>query len=73
MNKELFMEIRLFNGLSQAEFAKSVGVSNATVCRIESGERSISDFIRSKVARKYDITSDEFKEWRERYHKLAKE
>lgn len=56
--KELITEIRRSHGMSQAEFAKSVGVSDAMVSRLEAGDREPG---RKTLAGLYPLCNDEQK------------
>lgn len=58
MDRQLIKSIRLFNGLSQSEFSVKIGVSESTISRIESGERSISDRVRMGVVRNFEISPE---------------
>ncbi len=40
---ERFKELRKTLGMNQREFGKLFGVSNATVCQIETGKRNVSE------------------------------
>jgi len=42
--------IRISKGLTQAELAELLGVVEATISRIESGQRNVSDRIRIRIA-----------------------
>jgi len=70
MDCKLFREIRLYHGLSQDEFARLLGVSRSTIQMIEAGKRKITDRIRYRLAKCFDLTP-EFIETVERATKLA--
>jgi DNA-binding XRE family transcriptional regulator len=69
MTSELFRLIRLYSGKTQREFANFIGVSNATVGYIETGQRAITPNIKSKLAAKFDL-SDDFYAYIEKYRKF---
>lgn len=66
MNKELLKDIRLFKEMTQEQFADWLGVSRITIALIESDQRNVSDTVVSKLALKFDVTSDDFIAFRER-------
>lgn len=66
MNKDLLKDIRLFKGMTQREFADWLGVSQITIALIESNQRNVSDTVASKLAHKFDVTSDDFIAYRKR-------
>lgn len=72
MNKELLKDIRLFKGMTQAQFADWIGVSRITIALIESEHRNVSDTVASKIALKFDVTDDDFIAYRERRAKTQK-
>lgn len=66
MNKELLKDIRLFKEMTQEQFAEWLGVSRITIALIESDQRNVSDTVASKLAHKFDVTSDDFMAYRKR-------
>lgn len=60
MNADKFRAIRLYLNLTQEEFAKILGVSQATVGRIENGSLGITPRVKAKIASKVEITDDFF-------------
>jgi transcriptional regulator with XRE-family HTH domain len=70
VRKEIFKAIRLYLGLSQSEFAKKLGVSETTVCLIEKGERRVTDRVRMRLAKHFELTP-EFLDYVERANKLS--
>jgi len=66
MNKELLKDIRLFKGMTQEDFAKWLGISRMTIALIESDQRNVSDAVAGKLSHKFDVTNDDFLEYRKR-------
>ncbi|MED0701081.1 helix-turn-helix transcriptional regulator [Aeribacillus composti] len=60
MNADKFRAIRLYLNLTQEEFAKMLGVSLATVGRIENGSLDITPRVKAKIASKIELTDDFF-------------
>lgn len=60
MNADKFRAIRLYLNLTQEEFAKMLGVSQATVGRIENGSLDITPRVKAKIASKIELTDDFF-------------
>jgi DNA-binding XRE family transcriptional regulator len=69
MTSEMFRLIRLYTGKSQREFADHIGVSNATIGFIETGQRAVTPNIKAKLAAKFDL-DDAFFVYIEKYKKL---
>ena len=57
--KELIKQIREAKGMSQAEFARAIGVSQSAISRIESGERMPG---RDTMAGLFAITSGQLRQ-----------
>lgn len=70
MTNETFKLIRLYSGMSQRAFAKYIGVSPATVGLIEANCRPVSEYVRAKLAAKFDL-NDDFLEYVRKYRKLS--
>lgn len=58
MNSKVFKSIRIYHGHTQSAFASLLGVSESTVAAIETGRREISDTVRIKLARHFDINEE---------------
>lgn len=63
MNNEQFRAIRHYKKMTQREFADWLGVSIATIAKIEAGHMDISDSIRWRLAHKFDASSPDFIEY----------
>lgn len=57
MNKRL-KEVRLSLGMKQAEFADKIGVTNTAICKLESGERNLTDQMVISICRTYNVNED---------------
>lgn len=60
MTNEQVKLIRLYSGLSQEEFAKEVGLGTSTIAKIEVGYAKVTDRVRARILRKYDLTNPEY-------------
>ena len=60
---------RLFENLSQSEFAAEIGYSQATIGLVESGQREPSRQLRGAIARRFPYT-DEFLSFLYDYEKM---
>jgi len=60
MTNEMFRAIRLYKDLTQRDFAKIIGISKATVGRIESGSLRVTPRVKAKIASKIELTDDFF-------------
>jgi DNA-binding XRE family transcriptional regulator len=69
MTNQTFRYIRLYLKMGQTEFAEYLEIGRPSVYLIESGDRKVSDKVRSKVAHKFEPT-DDFYEFVERMRKL---
>jgi len=49
VNSETVHAIRISKGLSQAAFAKSLGVAESTIAAVESRHRNVSDNLRTRI------------------------
>lgn len=58
-NKDVKM-IRLYEGLTQAQFAQKYGLAESTIAKIEAGWVGVSDVTRSKILRKFDMAEPDF-------------
>lgn len=58
MDGEKFRAIRLWKGMTQQEFADLLGVSVATVARIETGSLDVSPRIRAKIVSRVNLDDD---------------
>lgn len=58
MNGEKFRAIRLWKDMTQQEFADLLGVSVATVARIESGSLDVSSRIKAKIVSRVNLDDD---------------
>jgi len=70
MPNETFALIRLYTGMSQKDFAEHIGVSKGTVGMIETGQRSVTPYVRAKLAAKFEL-DDAFFVFLEKFHKLS--
>lgn len=70
MNKNIFKSVRLYLGMSQSEFADFLQIGQSSVSKIEAGQRRVSDGIRAKIARQFEVT-DEFQDFVDRNKKLS--
>ncbi|MEK5103749.1 helix-turn-helix transcriptional regulator [Cytobacillus sp. FSL M8-0252] len=50
MNAEKFRALRFYLGMTQQEFANLIGVSSATVGRVETGSLDITPRVKAKLA-----------------------
>lgn len=50
--------VRIFKGLSQADFAKNIGIGQSTYSEIESGKRGLPDPVRIAIESQYMICSE---------------
>ncbi|MBD8138504.1 helix-turn-helix transcriptional regulator [Peribacillus simplex] len=69
MNYKMFKALRSFHGHSQKSFAELLDVSESNIVMIEAGKRQITYGMKTKVAKRFDITP-EFLEFYERISKL---
>lgn len=68
MDGQKFRIIRLWLDKTQEEFAKFLGVSLATVARIESGSLDVSPRVKARLVSRIDLDEDFF----EFYYKMRK-
>jgi transcriptional regulator with XRE-family HTH domain len=59
--------IRKAFDLSMREFASIVGCNASLICRIESGEKNVSDRISQKICEKFEITEEKLQKIEEFY------
>ncbi|MFD2654496.1 helix-turn-helix domain-containing protein [Gracilibacillus thailandensis] len=69
MTNEQVKLIRLYNAKSQAQFAKEIGVGASTIAKIEVGLHGVTERVRSRILRKYDVNEPEFVAFCERMTK----
>lgn len=62
MSKDVFKQIRIDAGLNQHEYAKALGMSQTFVSLMENGHYPISDNTRRKVAARFEVAEDIFKQ-----------
>lgn len=60
MTGDKFRAIRLYLNMTQEEFAKFLGISKATVGRIESGSLKVTPRVQAKLAARVDLDMDFF-------------
>lgn len=60
MDGQKFRIVRLWLNKTQAEFAKFLGVSLATVARIESGSLDVSPRVKARLVSRIDLDEDFF-------------
>lgn len=60
MNRELFRQIRLYQGMTQIEFAAFLGISYSLVAMIEAGHKGISPKTKYLLASKVELSDDFF-------------
>src|SRR5699024_7862642 len=58
MNKNIFKQIRINLGLSQHEYARSLGLSQTFISLMENGVYPISDNTKGKLIREFEISDD---------------
>jgi transcriptional regulator with XRE-family HTH domain len=58
MNREALRAIRIYNDMTQSEYAAALGVSQSCVASAESGYRSVSDKLRVRVAQRFGMGAD---------------
>jgi DNA-binding XRE family transcriptional regulator len=68
LDGQKFRIIRLWLDKTQEEFAKFLGVSLATVARIESGSLDVSPRVKARLVSRIDLDEDFF----EFYYKMRK-
>ena len=72
MKRETIKELRGYLDMTQAEFSSYLGINVSTIAMIEAGHREISEATANKIAKKIDVNSPEFKEYRERRKNVYK-
>ncbi|MFC4387754.1 helix-turn-helix domain-containing protein [Gracilibacillus marinus] len=72
MTNEQVKLIRLYSGQSQERFAEDVGLGASTIAKIEVGYARVTDRVRARILRKYDLTNPEFIAFCERMNKSEK-
>lgn len=70
MDRETLRAYRYWKGMTQAQFAKWIGVSTPVIALFESGNRHLSELTRAKLAHKVDITDPEFIAYTKRRNNL---
>ncbi|MFP7479471.1 helix-turn-helix domain-containing protein [Terribacillus saccharophilus] len=58
MTGEEFQVVRLYMGLTQAQFAEMLGISEASVSFMERGQRNVSAATIAKISKKFQVTDD---------------
>ncbi|WP_428909059.1 helix-turn-helix transcriptional regulator [Niallia sp. Krafla_26] len=72
MTRNQMKYLRLYHGLTQAEFSRETGVSPNLIALIEAGHRDISTTTKAKILRRYDIADTEFLTFCERMKVVEK-
>lgn len=57
--------------MTQPQFAEWIGVSESAIALVEAGHRKPSPHIIGKVAKKFDVSDDDFLEFLDRKQKAA--
>ncbi|MGG1849516.1 helix-turn-helix domain-containing protein [Bacillus wiedmannii] len=70
MDKRMFKYVRLYKNMTQTEFARLLGVSLATVGRIETGSLKLTSKVKAKLVSNFEFDKDFFS-FVERYEKLG--
>lgn len=60
MTNEMFRAIRLYKNMNQIEFARFIGVSLATVGRIETGSLELTPKVKAKLADRFEFNGEFF-------------
>lgn len=58
MNSDTIRAIRVSKGMSQAVFARSIGVAESTIAAVESRHRSVSDRLAHLIKQHYGADPD---------------
>jgi DNA-binding XRE family transcriptional regulator len=66
----MFKYVRLYKDMTQIEFSKHLGVSLATVGRIETGSLKVTPKVKAKLVSKFEFDT-EFFSFVEKYEKLG--
>jgi transcriptional regulator with XRE-family HTH domain len=56
MDGKALRALRLEKGLTQGDFAKILGISLSSVSMMERGERRVTDRVRIRIAKVFEIT-----------------
>ncbi|PRT08360.1 XRE family transcriptional regulator [Bacillus wiedmannii] len=70
MDRKIFKYVRLYKNMTQIEFASLLGVSLATVGRIETGSLNLTSKVKAKLVSNFEFDK-EFFSFVERYEKLG--
>ncbi|WP_335358701.1 helix-turn-helix domain-containing protein [Bacillus sp. JJ1127] len=70
MDRKIFKFVRLYKNMTQVEFACYLGVSLATVGRIETGSLKLTSKVKAKVVSNFEFDK-EFFSFVERYERLG--
>ncbi|MCM3668013.1 helix-turn-helix domain-containing protein [Mesobacillus maritimus] len=60
MTRKQLKLLRLYTGLTQAEFARGVGMAPGTIAKMEADLMPISTANRAKILRHYDLLDEGF-------------
>jgi DNA-binding XRE family transcriptional regulator len=63
MTNVQFKLIRLYNGMTQREFSRHVGIAESTIAKIETGLTRVIERNKAKVLRKFNPSDPEFMEF----------
>lgn len=58
MDREALRAIRIFNDMTQSQFAEALGVSHSCIAAAESGYRNVSDNLRVRVAQRFGMSDE---------------
>ena len=60
MTKKDIKFLRLYHGMTQQQFAAYIEVGESTIAKVEAGFAAVTDFIQSRVYRKFDLLDEGF-------------
>lgn len=58
IDNKTFVDIRMYLGLTQQEMADLLGVSIATIAHIETNRLHVTENVKYKLAKHFDVTDD---------------